>query len=317
MLFLFLGRQSFVRHNAQIQWTPVSDIINIVPCAGKITFLHGVAWRDVDWLSGFAAAKINFKCSDESFLSLTCLQWEWHPVQEIPRILRRIMTKHSQYEGSPLAWGHEGDRLCGPALELKERKNFSSGSFFRRMERIKPFRSECDQYPSTSMLWQPKWRESQSQSSFSIRCWRNIWTPILQEKTQGSSSRRFSRTEGNNEAKVDVIVPIRCQCQCQCINASMGEKKKESGFSSFLFFLSFSSFLLPLPLPLSAPPAAARERRLTCSLGLGLPLGSKKKKPTNENEKEKKEKMFWIFREWRKDFSRLGEIQKRQEISLN
>ena len=89
---------------------------------GKITFLHGVAWRDVDWLSGFAAAKINFKCSDESFLSLTCLQWEWHPVQEIPRILRRIMTKHSQYEGSPLAWGHEGDRLCGPALGLKERK---------------------------------------------------------------------------------------------------------------------------------------------------------------------------------------------------
>ena len=176
------------------------------------------------------------------------------------------------------------------------------------MERIKPFRSECgDQYPSTSMLWQPKWRESQSQSSFSIRCWRNIWTPILQEKTQGSSSRRFSRTEGNNEAKVDVIVPIRCQCQCQCqcINASMGEKKKESGFSSFLFFLSSSSSSASF---FGSPCCCSRATSYLQSW-FGFATGKQKKKRNQQTKtkKKKKKRCFGfsesdvrIFRVWGK-----------------
>ena len=177
------------------------------------------------------------------------------------------------------------------------------------MERIKPFRSECgDQYPSTSMLWQPKGRESQSQSSFSICCWRNIWTPILQEKTQGSSSRRFSRTEGNNEAKVDVIVPIRCQCQCQCINASMGEKKKESGFllsfSSFPFLPFFFLFLclfLRLPLLLLASDVLLAVLVWVCH------WEAKKRNQQTKTKKKKKKRCFGfsesdvrIFRVWGK-----------------
>ena len=222
------------------------------------------------------------------FLSFPCLQWK------IPRILQRIHDQTFTIWRISSCMKTRGDRLWGTTLGWKKKKKiFFSGSSSKNESN--PIRiGYCDQQDLASLLWQPpKWRESQSQSSSSIRCWRNLDSRVYR-KTQGHHLDASQELKETMKRRVDAIVsmPMPMPMPMPMHQCSDVEKKKECGFSSFfLFFFSSHSSFRPL-LPLSAP-CCSRAMSYLQSWFWFAPQGKQKKK---KEEKEKKKRCFGFQR---------------------